>query len=67
MMLGQRVTLADGRSGQVVAEYDSWQNEQGIHHGHRLRVAVSIKHCSECPHQPGLTFVTVNAGDVTTP
>lgn len=65
-LIGHLVTLPDGASGHVVAEYDAWQNEDGIHHGHRLRVAVTLPTCSNCPHGggPATRYVTVDAEDV---
>lgn len=64
-MMGSRVRLVDGTTGRVVAEYRQWQDDQGVHHGHRLRVEIPAATCPACPHQGGVTFRTVDAGDVT--
>lgn len=65
-LLGAHVTLPDGTTGQVVAEYWSWENELGIHHGHRLRIRYEVPVCRDCPLASGtvIRFVTVDAGDV---
>ena len=64
-MMGSRVRLPDGTTGRVVAEWHQWQDDQGVHHGHRLRVEIAVATCPMCPHQGGVTFRTVDAGDVT--
>ena len=64
-MMGSRVRLPDGTTGRVVAEWWSRLSEDGVViHGHRLRVEVAVVTCSMCPHQGGVTFRTVDAGDV---
>lgn len=63
---GRSVTLPDGRTGRVMAEYWDWQSEDGVCHGHRLRVEITRQPCIECPHGPALvtSYTTVDAGEV---
>lgn len=63
-LLGHTVTLPDGRSGPVVCEYREWQDEHGVHHGHRLRVAVTLPTCGQCPHGLVTHYETVDAESV---
>lgn len=66
-LMGATVTLADGSSGRVIAEYTEWLSEDGIRHGHRLRVEIRSATCGTCPHGGGpvLSYKSVDAGDVT--
>lgn len=64
-LIGCQVTLDDGTIGTVVAEYETWQNDQGIHHGHRLRVRIETPTCATCPHG-GATVVSYRTVDADT-
>jgi hypothetical protein len=66
-LLGRTVKLEDGRTGLVTGEYWGWRDENGLHEGHRLRVAITELTCPECPHRnlPVTRYVHPDAESVT--